>query len=937
MPSLDVPFFGNLVLLLVLASAAYTFAMAVAAGRGRPRLLVSARFGAYATCALVAVAVLLLAYAFQTHDFRIRYVARYSDRSMDWWYLIASLWGGQDGSILWWTFLLSIYTAACTRWLRGRYPELQPYVLATLMSIFGFFAVLMLFAANPFFVSAASVPPDGEGLNPLLQNYWMTIHPPSLYSGFVGWSVPFAFVVSALVTGRLNEEWIYATRKWVLVAWLFLSFGNMLGALWSYEELGWGGYWAWDPVENAAILPWFTGTAFLHSVMIQERYGMMKVWNVMLLCTTFLLTIFGTFLTRSGLIASVHSFARSDIGIYFSWYLLFLVIGIVALVIWRLPELRSGRPYTWESFALGATFGMLVGGVIVGIGKLVQAVHPRRHKFHEGNPPRIESFVSREGAFIFNNWILLSIMLFVIIATTFPLFSEAVRGETVTVGPGYYNKWMIPLGLTLLFLTGVGPLIAWRKASGKNLLRAFIAPGIAAGVALLLHVIVGGYLGFPAYVHSDQIYDTTTGRVLAVIYGIAPVVASTLCAFVLGAIGQEFWRGTAVRRKNTHEPLPLAILNLTLKAKRRYGGYIVHVGIVLMFLGFMGAAYDHEKEGSLRPGQSMQLDRYSIRYDGVAMEVDPNKRMVFTDLTLLADGDVVDHVSPAKFIYRTHPDMPTTEVAIRTTLRDDLYMIMSSVDPQTKVGTFKFILRPLVVWIWIGGLVLLFGTFIAVSPTVKEVLGEATARSRSRAGAAKAVASAAVLLLALAAAALALGSAARARAQDDSTSSLHAANITIRDPRERQLFERLLCMCGDCQRLPLSTCGCTEADAERASLRRRLARGESMASIIAAYREEYGPKAIAIPADQGLDRALWAVPIGAIVIAMGGALGLGLRWSRRSKAGAPTAASKAAADAGASAGAAAGVPGERPTVEDAAGRAEYDRKLEEELRDLEED
>ena len=916
MPQIDVPVFGNIVLYLILLSAAGTFALALAAGRGRPRMLVSARWGAFATCALVAVAVLLLAYAFQSHDFRIRYVARYSDRSMPWFYLIASLWGGQDGSLLWWTFLLSVYTTACVWWLRGRYPELQPYVIATLMSIFGFFAVLMIFAANPYFVSPAAVPPDGEGLNPLLQNYWMVIHPPCLYMGFVGWSVPFAFVVAALVTGRLNEEWIYASRKWVLVAWLFLSFGNMLGALWSYEELGWGGYWAWDPVENAAILPWFTATAFLHSVMIQERYGMLKVWNVFLISMTFLLTIFGTFLTRSGLIASVHSFARSDIGIYFSWYLVFLIVAILGTIAWRLPELRTGRRYNFDSFVFSFVFGAGVGILVVGAGKLIEMFHPRRHKFAEGNPPKIESFLSREGAFLFNNWIFVSIMLFVAIATTFPLISELIRGETVTVGPGYYNKWMVPLGLVLLFLTGVGPLIAWRKASGRNLLRAFIWPGGAALTALVLHVGVGRYLGFPAFVESDEIYDTFTGKILATIYGVAPTVASTLCAFVLACVLQEFVRGAMVRRRTAKESLPLALVNLTLKAKRRYGGYIVHIGIVLMFFGFMGAAYDHERETALRPGQSFQIDRYTIRYDRPHMEADTNKRMVFTDLTLLIDGEVVDRASPAKFIYRTHPDMPTTEVAIRTTLRDDLYMIMSSANPDTQLATFKVILRPLVVWIWIGGLVLLFGTLVAVSPSIKELLGESTARVRQPI---RATASTAVLLLGLASAAALLSSASVARAQQDS-STMHAANITIEDPDQRRLFERLLCMCGDCQRLPLSTCGCSEADTTRSELRARLARGESIAAIVASYREEYGAKAIAIPADSGLDRALWAAPIGAIVVAMGGIIWLGWRWSKRGAA--PVAPVS-------------NVAGEPTAAAKAAGDAEYDRKLEDELRNLE--
>ena len=337
----SLPGFGTGVLYAILVAAAYTFAVAVAAGRGQPRLLESARRGAYATAGLVALGVFILAYAFVTHDFRIRYVTRYSDRSMPMGYLIASLWGGQDGSLLWWSFLLSAYTTACVFWLKGKYRELQPYVIATLMVIMGFFAILMLFAANPFEANLSGAKMDGEGLNPLLQNYWMAIHPPSLYTGFVGCSVPFSFAIAALVTGRLDNEWIVAVRKWMLFAWLFLSIGNALGMAWAYEELGWGGYWAWDPVENAACLPWFGASAYVHSTMIQERRNMLKIWNVVLIAITFLLTIFGTFLTRAGLISSVHAFAQSDIGIFFLWFMGFIAAVTIGLIVWRLPQLRS--------------------------------------------------------------------------------------------------------------------------------------------------------------------------------------------------------------------------------------------------------------------------------------------------------------------------------------------------------------------------------------------------------------------------------------------------------------------------------------------------------------------------------------------------------------------------------------------------------------------
>ena len=343
-----------------------------------------------------------------------------------------SLWGGQDGSLLWWLFLLSIYTAVCVCWLKGRFRELQPYIIATLMVIVLFFCVLMTFAANPFSTSVAGARIDGEGLNPLLQNFYMIIHPPSLYTGFVGCSVPFAFAVAALVTGRLDNEWVAGVRNWMLFAWMFLSIGNALGMLWAYEELGWGGYWAWDPVENAAFLPWLTATAFVHSMMIQERRGMLKVWNVSLVLLTFFLTIFGTFLTRSGLIASVHSFAQSNIGIYFVWFLGILIAACAGLVVWRLPRMRS-----------------------------------------EG---RIEAVLSREAAFLANNWAFLGIMVFILVATTFPRISEWLMNQQSTVGPTFYNAWLPPAGLFLFALMGMGPLLAWRKTSPQMFKRGFVVP-----------------------------------------------------------------------------------------------------------------------------------------------------------------------------------------------------------------------------------------------------------------------------------------------------------------------------------------------------------------------------------------------------------------------------------------------------------------------------
>ena len=681
----DVSLLGTLLIGLILVVAAYTFAMALAASRRGTRFLRATHYGMFATMGSVAAAVFLLAYAFQANDFRLRYVARYSDRSMPWYYLWTALWGGQDGSLLWWTFILSIYSLLFTLWIRRRYVHLQPFAFATLSTIYMFFGVLMLFAANPF-APMHSPPADGEGLNPLLQNYWMTIHPPALYMGLVGWSVPFAIASSALLTGRLGDDWIRAARRWVLLAWAFLSLGNMLGMFWSYEELGWGGYWAWDPVENASFMPWLTGTAYLHSTMIQERRGMLKVWNVFLLCLTFFLTIFGTFLTRSGLISSVHSFARSDIGVYFIWYMAALALYIFGMIIWRLPKLK-----------------------------------PRA---------RLDSLLSREFAFTLNNWILVGMLAFIMVATTFPLISEWLYDQEVTVGASYYNKWMVPLGLILLFLAGIGPLISWRKATGSSLWRAFRWPLLVGGLAAAVHVMFGAQVGFPPRLASDDVHHGPLNQLLATLYETSPLTAIALSAFVVATIVQEFARGVNARRRAKGESVPIALVRLVSKARRRYGGYTVHLGIVVMYLGFTGAAYDLEHEATLRQGDTLPVGDYSLRFDRARTEVDPNKRMLFADLSVYKDGQRIDTVSPAKFIYRTHPEMPTTEVAIRSTPLRDLYVILSGFEQgtaqngsQSKV-TIRALLRPLVAWIWFGGALIILGVFISAFPSIRELIGE---------------------------------------------------------------------------------------------------------------------------------------------------------------------------------------------------------------------
>jgi cytochrome c-type biogenesis protein CcmF len=571
--------------------------------------------------------------------------------------------------------LLGIYAAVCVRLVRDRFRDLQPYAITVLMAVVLFFSVLLTFAANPFSTSVAGAPMDGQGLNAQLQNVYMAIHPPALYVGFVGCAIPFAFCVAALVSGRLDHEWLAACRNWMLFAWLFLSVGNALGMIWAYEELGWGGYWAWDPVENASFLPWLTSTACIHSLMIQQRRGMLKVWNVSLVLLTFFLTIFGTFLTRSGIVASVHSFAQSSIGTYFACFLGALVALSTALLVFRLPLLRT-----------------------------------------EG---RIESLVSREAAFVANNWAFLGITVFVLIATTFPVFSRWLLSQSSTVGRSFYNAWLPPLGLVLLALMGIGSLLAWRKTSPDAVRRAFVAPvsaGIAAGA---LHLVLGKRLHMPAIVSPDRIYDGFAGSLLQTIGSILPVTATVLCAFNIAVVVQEIGRGIRARKRASSESVPLALFRLVSKARHRFGGYVVHLGIVLMFVGFSGQSWSVDKQVSIEPGESFEIDRYRIRYLGSRTDVDETKQMLFADL-LVTDlgGREIGRPSPAKFVYRKTPDSPTTEVALLRSVREDLYVVAGALDPVRRSATFHVYVNPLVSFIWLGVIVLILGTAICMWPEV---------------------------------------------------------------------------------------------------------------------------------------------------------------------------------------------------------------------------
>jgi cytochrome c-type biogenesis protein CcmF len=472
---------GAFVLVLAFVTAAYAAAACVAGARRRNSRLVDSGIGAfYTVAALMSVASGLMIYAFVSGDYSIRYVQRYSDSVQPLFYKITSYWGGLDGSVMFWVFLLSMFGMVAVKVNRDRHRELIPYVVAVTALVEMFFLFLMLVHNNPFSTFLTESPTDGAGLNPLLQNFYMAIHPPTMYLGFVGLTIPFAFGMAALITGHLDDSWLRAVRRWTMFSWFFLSLGLTLGMIWAYEELGWGGFWGWDPVENAGALPWFTATAFLHSVMVQERRGMLRVWNVTLVIITFLLTIFQTFMTRSGIVQSVHAFGEDpELGRMFIIFMVTIAVTGFGLVIYRLPMLKARN--------------------------------------------ELESWASREGAFLANNWILLFSAFFILFATMFPTITEAISGERLTVGPPFFNRWMTPIGLMLLFLTGVGPLLAWRKTSTSSMLQQFMWPTISGLVAGGVVVALG------VRVWSSGI-------------------CFALCGFVLGTIGQEYLKGAAVRQ-----------------------------------------------------------------------------------------------------------------------------------------------------------------------------------------------------------------------------------------------------------------------------------------------------------------------------------------------------------------------------------------------------
>ena len=640
------------------------------------RLAETARRAGIACFAAVFLAACALVYAALTDDFSVAYVVNHSNRALPGPYKFAALWSGQEGSILFWCLLLSAYGFV----LRLRHKVDQRLVAAASMVLAGiqiFFLVLVNFVANPFGMMR-TIPPDGNGLNPLLQYPEMVIHPPMLYLGYVGVAVPFAFGLAALIMRYPGEKWIHITRRWTMVAWLFLTFGISLGGHWAYNVLGWGGYWGWDPVENASFLPWLSATAFLHSVMMQEKRGMMKVWNVWLIFTTFMLSILGTLLTRSGMVSSVHAFAQSSIGAWFAgdygWF----------------GEPWHSMPWAYPGF-LEIIFAVCLWFYI-------------KNRDHLRSENKLESLVSRESSFMFNNLLLLGVTFAILCGTLFPILSEAIRGYKITVGAPFFNKVTIPMGLFLLFLTGVGPLLAWRSTSVGSIRRNFTVPAILAAIVGIGLIASGWFSGWD----------------LAKFYSWLAFVIGTLVA---ATIASEFFRGGRVLQSKLNTNIVFAMYHLMRRNMRRYGGYVVHLGIVVLFIGVAGLAFNKEQEQEMAPGTQLKIGHYTLVGQEYTQDDNANYTSEAALLDVYKDGKFLTRLNPERRLFHAS-GQPSTIPAKYSTLGEDLYVIYAGLNQDTGHPIVKALVNPLVSWVWIGVLIVTFGTGLALVPNAAPIAAQ---------------------------------------------------------------------------------------------------------------------------------------------------------------------------------------------------------------------
>ncbi len=657
------PELGRAALLVTLGLSVYALvAGAAAAHLGRRRLARSAQNALVASFVTTAVAALVLLAALLRHDFSFTYVARSTSEALPTAYTISAFWSGQEGTLLLWLLVLTGFGAAAVSLNRGWARDLIVWVVPVFAAVSTFFAFLVVAVASPFATQAA--PADGAGMTPSLQNPYMLAHPVLLYLGYVGMTVPFAFAIGALLSGKLDERWLVATRRWTLFAWMSLGIGQLVGSKWAYEEIGWGGYFAWDPVENAALMPWLVATAFLHSVMIQEKRAMLRVWNVLLVILAFSLSIFGTFLTRSGILNSIHSFTQSSIG---PWFLAFivLIVGVsLALVFWRLPRLRSVT--------------------------------------------KLESPISREAAFLYNNLLLLALSLAILWGVIYPILSEAVRGEAVVLGRSYYDFFLRAFGLPLLLLMGIGPLIAWRRASLRSLATQFRWPTLVALATGIVLLVAGAGSSIPG------------------------LIAYTFSAFVLATIGMEFVRGTRARKALGATSWPNAFTSLMSRNRRRYGGYIVHAAIVMLAIGVAGSsAFDRVAEAKLAKGDSMRIGDYTLVYRSLGERASSNATEIRATLDVRRGDRELGSLEAGKNAY-TIEEQVSNEVGIRSDklTGEDLFVIAEQIDPDGSVY-FRVFVKPLVNLIWLAGLVFVLGSVITLWPDAREERRLATRYART--------------------------------------------------------------------------------------------------------------------------------------------------------------------------------------------------------------
>lgn len=635
---------GNIALILGIVISLYSLVANIIGLKKKDRKwLESARGGILSLAFVTSISAFLLLYILGTSQFQYKYVATYTNLQLPLVYKLAAFWAGNAGSLLLWTFLLSIYAAVIVL-NKKKQNNMIPYVSIILLMNMLFFYMVMVLNGNPFEMTE-TIPADGKGLNPMLQNPGMIIHPVTLYMGYVGLAVPFAYAIAALLMKNMDAEWIKLTRRWTLTAWLFLTIGNIVGGWWAYLELGWGGYWAWDPVENASFLPWLTVSAFLHSMMIQERKGMLRTWNLSLIILSYILSLFGTFLVRSGILTSVHAFGDSNLGTYFLVFMAFMMLFAIYVVATRYQLIKK-----------------------------------------ESKP--IEAYFSKESSFLLNNFILVGAAFAVFWGTMFPLVSEAITGTKVNVGAPYFNKVMAPIMLALILLMAICPLISWQKAVFERFLKNTIAPLIIAIVFAVILVAMG-------------------------VRGIYAIIGLSVTVFMFAVHVAEFWRGIIARRKATKEGFIHAAVQLTRKNQRRYGGYIVHIGIAVIAIGVIASnAYSEDMMKTVNKGESFEVGNYELTFESLGEKSKNGNGIVYANLEVSYKGKSKGTVKPEKIFYGTWPE-PSTEIAIKANWKEDLYVVLNSWESTEKI-TLHVKINPFVSWIWVGGFLMLIGTAIAL-------------------------------------------------------------------------------------------------------------------------------------------------------------------------------------------------------------------------------